>query len=163
MKIYKDKALNQGSSLIEVLIATFIVGTILTAVAAGLTYSVKLNIASKQRSVATRLTQEGMEIFKRERVILGWDAFYSDMNNCSAVCIENISRSSFLPGDGICAAGGSCNGLFEFIVDNIGFEREAVIDISSGDHVVVTVTTTWEDPRLTKNHKVEISREFWEW
>lgn len=64
-----------GSTILEVLIATIVVGTILTAVAATLTSSVKNSSEAEYRKVATRLAQEGLEIFRKEKYIRTWTNF----------------------------------------------------------------------------------------
>ncbi len=64
-----------GSTILEVLVATLVVGTMLTAIAASLTHSIKNSAEAEYRKVATRLAQESLEIFRKEKYIRTWSAF----------------------------------------------------------------------------------------
>lgn len=65
----------KGSTILEVLVATLVVGTMLTAIAASLTHSIKNSAEAEYRKVATRLAQESLEIFRKEKYIRTWTAF----------------------------------------------------------------------------------------
>lgn len=67
--------LQQGDSLIEVLVVSFILMTTLVALTSLTTISVARNRLSRERVVATRLAQEGLEWLKSERDRLGYDTF----------------------------------------------------------------------------------------
>lgn len=74
-----QKKLQQGSTLIELLIATMIVGTVVTAVAAGVSNSVKNNAEARYRDIATVLAQKGIEVLRAERGKVGWVTFHDSV------------------------------------------------------------------------------------
>lgn len=81
-----------GSTLIEVLIATIVVGVILTGVVGALTSSLKNSSEAQNRQVATRLAQEALELFNQQKAISSWSDFY-DMPSDSGdfYCVPTTS------------------------------------------------------------------------
>jgi len=81
-----------GNTIIEVLVATAIVGVILTALAYSLGQSVKNSAQAEYRQIATRYAQDGMEFFRQQRTSLQWTAFMTNMPNASTYfCMGNVS------------------------------------------------------------------------
>lgn len=92
----------QGSTILEVLIATLVVGTVLTAVAASLTNSIKNSSEAEYRKIATRLAQEGLEIVRKEKYIKTWTSFKNDTSHIPAIdsawqCMDTESLAYTLP------------------------------------------------------------------
>lgn len=65
---------NSGQSLLEVVMVAFILVMALVALISLTTVSISRNRLAKERTVATRLAQEGLEWFKYERDRVGFDA-----------------------------------------------------------------------------------------
>lgn len=69
----KDR--NTGSSVIEVLIATLVVGTVLTALAFLMSMNVKNNAEAELRKQASVFAQAGVDVVRNNRSALTWAAF----------------------------------------------------------------------------------------
>jgi len=137
------KKFQTGSTIIEVLIATVVVGLVLTSVAALLTVSVKNTAQLRYRSQATTAAQSALEVFRRERGNLGWEAFYTAIQD-GTYCLNN------LPANSTAFVGmprGTCNTTFELL--NTSFKRQALVaktDNPDGTQQVrVDMTMSWFD------------------
>lgn len=127
----------RGSTLIELLIATMIVGTIVTAVAAGVTNSVKNNAEARYREIATVLAQQGMEVLRTERGNLGWVTFHDTITDgtfCMPAGMATLSELSTDPQECIITE------------SNFDFDREVELSKTSGANPEVTaiITVEWE-------------------
>lgn len=148
------RILQRGSTLIELLIATMIVGTIVTAVAAGVTNSVKNNAEARYREIATVLAQQGMETLRTERGSLGWVTFHdmitdgtfcmpagmtslSDLSTDSQECVVTESNLDFNRQVELSKTSGASPEVTAIIT--VGWERK------SGETSDVTVTQTFKD------------------
>lgn len=137
----KRQLFNQlGQSIIEVLIATGVVGAILTAVAATLTFSVKNSAENKYRAVATTKAQEAIEVFRRERSFLGWETFVSSLGGGGVYCLNTLppDSASFTT-----MTSSECEvGIAEAGTE---FTREAVVTFPTASSVRVQSIVTWYD------------------
>ncbi|MGD9129047.1 MAG: hypothetical protein PVJ09_00965 [Candidatus Woesebacteria bacterium] len=138
------KKLQTGSSLIEVLIAAGVVGVVLTAMALGLTFSVKTSSEAKYRSIAAKQAEEGMELFNKERVIQGWTDFHT---LAGTYCLTGAND----------IVSGACTAAQRITLSKMDFTRQAQVDNTDPDKVVITLTVTWE------NHHVTVTKEFRDW
>lgn len=155
------KNFSKGSSLIEIIIATAVVGGILTAVATALTFSIKSTAEANYRSVATTEAQKAMEVFRRERTLLGWSDFYTAVNGDSYYCFNTLPSAGALAG----VSQGRCNTNYSLAVAGVGTNFKRDIEISTGsDLVTVTVIVAWKNPNnLARDHEVEITQEIRRW
>lgn len=134
-----SKKNRRGSSLIELLIAVMIVGSIVTATAIAMTYTLKNSAETRYRDSAVNLAQDGVELFRREREVRGWDNFFSWIpSGSSLMCIKGAEPvvGPFVP----CATGDT------FTVSNTTYKREARITKSTtapNINVKVEVIVTW--------------------
>ena len=139
-----------GQTIVEVLIVTVVIATILTALAASLTMSANNTNQSKQRSLATTYAQEGLEVFRRERNSLGWNRFYESLNS-STYCLNDlpVDSAAFVSlVTGECASGTT--------IENTGLQREAVVSVGA-DQVDVSLSVTWFDGAEEKTVSVDQS------
>lgn len=130
-----------GSSLIEILIATGVVGLVMTAVAAGLVLSVKNSSISKYKVIATTRAQEAMEVFRRERTLLGWTQFKEVLSDNveGTYCINTLASGSAQfksMATGECEEGD--------LIAGTSFTREALVNASE-DEVRVEIVVKWVD------------------
>lgn len=138
----------RGQTIIEVLVAAVIVSTVLTAIAVGLTFSVKTTADSRYRAYATKYAQETLEVFRRERANLGWESFVAAVVS-GVYCYNTLPATSQefaakIPEE--CAVG-------QTIGDSI-FTREADLTVTV-DEVKVLSTVKWSDGNLQKQVQVE--------
>jgi prepilin-type N-terminal cleavage/methylation domain-containing protein len=151
-------ALNQaGQSLIEVLIAVAIVGVILTTIAGGMTYSIKNTAESRYRSLATTLAQDAVEVFRRERSLLGWESFYEIFTGAPSetYCFNTLPATStqfanVTPGD--CTVG--------FAQVGTEFTREVIVD-PAGGQLRVEAVVSWYDG--SDQREVRVVQDFQDW
>ncbi len=87
------KSASPGQTIVEILMATAVVAVVLTAVAGALTFTVKNSAESKYKAVATQKAQEAVEIFRRERAVLGWETFTETLQN-GEYCFNELPADS---------------------------------------------------------------------
>lgn len=137
--------LQTGSSIIEVLIATVVVGMVMTAVAALMTVSIKNTALLRYRAAATAQAQSGLEVFRRERNLLGWESFFEALST-GDYCLNTLPTTSIefetMPED-------DCNGATTQLLGN-AFVREATVTKTDAvsdndDEVKVELILSWVD------------------
>lgn len=77
MKFIHTKIKNAGNTIIEILIATVVVGLILTSLAVSMTSSIQNSAEAQYRESGTRLAQDVMEVFRKDKNTLSWNSFYA--------------------------------------------------------------------------------------
>lgn len=145
----------RGFSLLEILFSVAILGTILTGLIAVLTYSIKSNNQAQIRSAARDQAQAGIDYFRSERAVLGYNGLRSVLetewgsppatyclDNLPSIVSTSVTSNNFTDGvlnRGLCAS-----------TETIGVEgvsadltRYAEIDWSAADYINVLVTVEW--------------------
>ncbi|HEX7017378.1 MAG TPA: hypothetical protein VF209_00515 [Patescibacteria group bacterium] len=131
----------RGQSIIEVLIATLVVGLVMVAIAAVLTMSVKNTAEGRYRNVATSEGQQVLEIFRRERVRLGWSAFQTALIG-GEYCLNSLPAADDELADTLAQNIGVCEESYE--LGGTAFTRDVLVQ-KTADEVVVVVTVGWLD------------------
>lgn len=126
-----------GSSLIELLIAAAVIGLVLTAISAGLVYSIKTTAATKNRDYATQQANLILEVFSRERSALGWDEFSSKSTAQATFCFATI------PAIGEAFDPGACSASEVVTSANTEFTREADVIPVAAERIRVEARITW--------------------
>ncbi len=149
----------RGSSLVEIVIVTGVMGLVLTAIVAGLTLSLKTNAEAEYRAQAVKRSQNAMEVFRRERTVRGWDTFLASFTDGATYCLAELPEPSAEFVSGECEDGQS------IVVSGIDFYREATIDIDtttpSDPQVRVQINTTWDSGGGERNVElVQVFRQF---
>lgn len=128
-----------GVGMIEILIATGVVGLVMTAVASGFVLSVKNSAISKYKVLSATRAQEAIEVFRREKVLLGWTQFYESLST-STYCLNSLAIDSdqfkSMP-TGPCADSS--------VIAGTNFTREAFVDIISPQEIRVEIIVEWLD------------------
>lgn len=131
-----------GQSMIETLIALGIGVLIMVALVQSIVTSIKNSQFAKNQTLATRFSQEGIELIRGVRDKLGWPGFYNSFN-ATTKCLGGSDYtlwSTTLP----CSV-------------NAGdiFVRQASLSDpeGAGNQILVVVTTVWTD--TAGNHKSE--------
>lgn len=88
--------MQRGTTLLEVLVVSFIVVTALVALASLTFVSLGRNRQTKDMVVATRLAQEGIEWFKSQRLANGFDSVATEavILNGLEYCLKDIQTDS---------------------------------------------------------------------
>lgn len=138
------KRTQAGFTLIEVLIAIVVVGLVLTAITAGLTSSVKNAAESRYRARASTLGQEAMEVFAREKTLLGWGEFFAFFPNGTTIyCLRTTPSAGALK----TITSGSCGPTQTIDEAGVSFTRQAEVFKAGplAPEVTVTLTVKWLD------------------
>lgn len=145
-------ARSAGQTIVEVLIATGVVGVVLTAIAAGLSYSVKNSSDAKYRAFATSYAQDAIEVFRREKALLGWETFSENLT-AGTYCLNDLptNTAAFLA-----LTPGSCaTPTAQFGVD---FNREAQVTLVNPTEIQVVVVVNWAD--FNRTPEVRVTQQF---
>lgn len=163
MWLTNKKVVQPGSTIIEVLIALVLVGTVLTAVAVTLSRSVSNSASARYREIATTMAQDMVEVFHYERAKRSWngstDGFHSVVANNRTYCANDLADDSIADFQGSPCTG---NGVQ---VSGVGFRREmraVQTTINSNEAVELTVTISW-DAGNTGRQEVEVKQVFQDW
>jgi type II secretory pathway pseudopilin PulG len=158
IKISKNKG-QRGSSLIEIIVATGVMALVLTSIIAGLTLSLKTNAESEYRSQAVKRAQEAMEIFRRERTLLGWEDFTNALRNDPVYCFQDLPEPY-----GVFNAG-TCGTDETIVISGQEFTREAEVVVDETDpndpQVRVKIVMSWTTNDNVKD--VELIQVFRRW
>ncbi|MBW7944186.1 DUF2341 domain-containing protein [Patescibacteria group bacterium] len=139
---------SKGASLLEIIIATGIVGLVMTSTVAIMTVSLKTTSLSRNKSVATKYTQEGIEYFRTQRNIMGWETFFETLNSGGVTSEYCMATLPYTETGGLEELPNRPCTSSEFVDENDVFQRyaEVTTDISGENGSVhVTVSTVWED------------------
>jgi type II secretory pathway pseudopilin PulG len=148
---------NKGSTLIEIVIVSFVVTIALVALTNLTMISVSRNRQSKEAAVATKLAQEGIEWFKGQRNNMGYEQFSTYFISAApneTFCVDTSSDLSIALSvasdplvDSDCLTNTSYSRWFTFVPDT--------------DHVLVT---TYVAPRgKTVEEAVSLSGKLYRW
>lgn len=129
---------NSGMSLIEIIVATAVVGLFLTAILTSMSYSSRTNTAAENRALATSKAQEIIEFFRKERTKNGWAYLQNSVVTGSSYCLN------VMPADLAGLDVGSCeNYSLQPANSPIAFKREVTVNNVDNDEVSLTVTVSW--------------------
>lgn len=127
VKVRGYKQLQKGSTLIEILVAAFILAVSLTALVSLTTMSIARNRLAKERAVATRLAQEGMDWMIAKRNSDGFGSF--SLADGEVYCLNDLSL-----------VGGTCADY----IDDI-YKRELQVTSAGVDSIEYEVRVYWGD------------------
>jgi len=142
----RKKNKNRGSTLIEILVVAFILTVSLVALVSLITMSVARTRLAKERSVATRLAQEGMDwiMAERNRVGMGGMSLTAGLTYCL-----NIFPSQTTELASECSPNDTMLDLYQ---------RELVVDSVLDDAINYRVIVSWGE-----NRQVEMSGAVTKW
>lgn len=148
--------LERGFSLLEILISVAILGTILTGLIAVLTYSIKSNNQAQIRTAARDQAQEGIDYFRAERAVLGYNGLRSVLqtswssSTSATYCLDSlpdvstsVANNNFT--NNSLTAGSCANYSIDISGISADLKRTAVIDWSDSDYINIVVTVEWEN------------------
>ena len=150
----------QGSTLIEVLIATVVVGLIVTAIASTLTQSLKNNSEAQYRQVATRLAQDGLELFAQYKATSTWGVFSGTPSITSAGkkhCLDQTTVAALASAQEK-LTGEACSTVAVPGV-NTNFQRSFIKSAAGASGVKIQVKVSWTDGTATRD--VDLQQTFY--
>lgn len=151
---------DKGFSLIELLIAISVVALTLVSISSGVSFAVKNSRFSQEKSVSVRYAQESLEWFRSNRDRLGWNAFYSILEDDSpgsfSYCLDSI------PGDlqgfqdlQVYVAPANCQ------IQTTMYTRLLEINLTDPSTVEVTSRVTWQDNSQTNETVLTTTLKQW--
>lgn len=149
----------KGSSLIEIIVATGVMALVLTSIVAGLTLSLKTNAEIEYRSQSIKRAQEAMEVFRRERTLLGWEGFADALRGNASYCFVDLPepREAF--------PSGTCGTDDTIVISGQEFTREATVTVDETDPtsplIRVEMVVSWTTNENVKD--VELVQVFRRW
>jgi Tfp pilus assembly protein PilV len=154
MKFINSKMIGKGQSLFEVVVAMGVIAMVIVALVLMSSLSVRNSNFARNKTLATRFAEEGVEWLRGER-----DADFAlfetrSLTTGKTYCLINLDWSK----SGSCASG-------DVIPPATIFKREVLLTTSTlpdGSPVVeVKVTVSWTDQQGT--HNVNSSTDFTDW
>jgi type II secretory pathway pseudopilin PulG len=80
-KIDDQQKKQAAFTFVEVLVATLLVAIVMTALGSMMALSARVAEANEMEQLAQLKAQQTMEFFRRERMVRGWNIFYSNITN----------------------------------------------------------------------------------
>jgi prepilin-type N-terminal cleavage/methylation domain-containing protein len=166
--IKKQILREKGFSLVEVLVAIFIISLALSSVLFLLNSALLAGSTSSARLVAANLAQEGIEVVKNIRdldfIASGsWDDWYSSFSGTNDYIVQynDTSLRSF---SDIQLKFNALTGLYSYDSGNntvYSYKRRITLSKISNDEIKVTSLVTWTEKDVLKSISVE--DRLWNW
>lgn len=142
---------NRGNTIIEVLIATLVIGTVMTAIAIGMTYSIKNTSEAQYREVGTSLASEPIEVLRHLRASFNWYAFSAalgaetDLVNAGGYRYgyRYIDTATVVTDPASAGIVGLRSTLTKVTVNSVEFTRKLHITVVSDDQITVQSVVSW--------------------
>ena len=147
---------NSGQSLVEMMVAVAVVSMVLVGLISAITFSLANAQFSRNKTLATKYSQEAIEWLRNERDKLGWagtNGFYNKAgDNSTTYCLNSLTSWP---------AAGGCAGT---VIANTIFTRDVFVDGNGGaqDQVSVKVTVTWPQGSRTGSVVVDTYLNKWQ-
>lgn len=150
----------RGSVLLEVIIATAIMGLVVTGVAVALTMSLHASTEAQYRELSNRYSSDLVEVLRKERKFLGWIAFTTQLSD-GTYCVNDVSTTLAE----ITTYAVTCDHMSAPDPTTLGsgsFTRELVIvQDPSNETLTATITVQWRDGIRTPD--VTQTQVFYRW
>lgn len=140
----------RGQSLFEVVVAIAIISVVLVALISVATISVRNTSFSRNKTLASRISQETVEWLRGERDS-SWDNFFTNVSTASNWCFVDLSWAT--------AKIGTCSDS-DKVAGSI-FKREIRFSILDASTVQAEAVVFWDDPQ--GYHEVKVSTIFTDW
>lgn len=140
-----QKKRRTGQTIVEVVIATAVVGVVMTALAAIITVSLQNTTRAKAKALATKYTQEGIEYFRAQRSLLGWESMVQVIqqgSGGSTYCMNTLPYTQY---GGLEQLANRACLPHEFVDARQIYQRSAQIFTTGADTLSITVTVSWND------------------
>lgn len=153
---------SSGQTLVEMVVAVGMVSLVLVAIVSGIAISIRNSRFSKNKALATRYAQEGVEKFRFYRDEYGWEPFFEAMQSGGEnYCFADFPNSLEVVLDPEEAYSGSCTS--ETINDDEVYTRYAQVSVNTlpSNWVDVVIGVSWYEGAVP--HSVELTTRFNDW
>ena len=137
-----------GQTLVEIIIAISVVGLVMTAVVAIVTVSVRNVSRAKAKALGTKYTQEGIEYFRAQKNLMGWETFWETIQAGGPSSTYCLAELPYTQNGGLESVPNRACLSTEFVDNTAVYQRKAEVTVgpvNGQDTVTVTVLTTWPD------------------
>jgi type II secretory pathway pseudopilin PulG len=152
---------HSGQTLIEMVVAVGMVSLVLVAIVAGIAISIRNSRFSKNKALATRFAQEGIEKFRFYRDEFGWIPFFETINGQSVGGYVEYCFDDFPTGlEDISDSLGNCT---TETISGTEYTRYAQVNVTTlpSDFVDILVGVTWIEGAAP--HSVELTTRLNDW
>lgn len=160
MKHFKNK----GFSLLEVLVAIFIISIGITGAVSLVNYSISSVAVGKSQIIASNLAQEGIEIVRsiRDSNWLENAAWDSGLDGCSSGCRVQYDSGALLSLSGNPALKIDSNSFYQYDSGtNTFFHRKITISDISANEIKVVSEITWSE--RARSFSVSAENRLYDW
>lgn len=112
-----------GSSVIEILIATLVVGTVLTSLAFLMSMNIKNNAEAELRKQASVYAQNGVELVRNIKATSTWEKFVDPEQNGLVGSCDSVTR--------------------DFAMQTLSRDCTLVVDGADSNKAILTVSVSW--------------------
>jgi Tfp pilus assembly protein PilV len=151
-KVGKLNKIQSGQTLFEIVFAIAVTSIALIAVINLATISIRNTIFSRDKTLASRHTQEAVEWLRGQRDN-DWNAFRTNANR-THWCLVGLSWTSMGTHQGTCGGAGD-------FISGTKFQRSVDFTSVASDTIAFDVSTSWDDANGT--HVVTVSNVFTNW
>lgn len=137
-----------GQTIVEVIIAIGVVAMVMTAIVAIGTTSLRNTSRAKAKTLATKYTQEGIEYFRTQRNILGWESMVETLQQNSGGITYCMATLPYTQTGGLGNLPNRPCLPSEFIDVRQIYQRHAEVTssvIDGQDVITIAVTVSWND------------------
>lgn len=164
MKISKKIKAKNGFSILEVIIALYIIIMGLASVLSLVSFSTQNASVGSSKLIAANLAQEGVEIVKNIRDLnygtSSWDVWYADVADGNY--IAQFTDVSLRPFADIPLKYDSLNGFYHYDLGNDSvFKRKITLTKLSDDEVKVVSQVEWTE--RSRLHSFIVEDRLWNW
>jgi type II secretory pathway pseudopilin PulG len=150
-----------GNTIIEILVATAVVGVILTALAVSMSSSIQNSAEAQYREVATRYAQDAMETIRKDKTILSWSSFSDSSHNgtwCTPTGSSFTGLSTLATSTSEATVATRCSGYQPSTASNTYYR--IVTMSNAGGSVKVVVKVFWNMGIPNKESSTSVQQTF---
>ena len=155
---------NKGFTLVEILVATGIVVTVLVGITSGVSFAVKNSRFSQEKALSVRYAQEGIEWIRLQRDVLGWNTFFNIINDEGPLtftyCLNTLPQEKTDFSNLTPLESEECEKIPESIYTRY-IDITVVIEPTGSNHVDFQSRVTWQAD--TETHETILSNTLYEW
>ena len=134
---------NHGFNLIEILIASSILASVLVGLALLMGSIIRSNSQANNRVMAGDLTQSGSDFFRQERKVLGFGRLKQELSS-SSYCLNNTSQSLLDENELLRTQFNINNCDYAIEIDGTPTKFKRVAEISLSDDLIeILIITSW--------------------
>ncbi len=145
LSLKKKLTSGSGFSLIEAIIATAVLASVLVGLASLLTFTSRSTTQARNRVIAGELAQEGIDFLRQERNILHFNGLQQILSDGDSFCLDDTSSFSQSVSDNVFDDfddADACDYEIDMGTDVL-FKRTAEVVDQDADLIIIEVVVFW--------------------